>query len=247
MKLFRDQAVRFGARILTKDVTKVDFKKRPFTVTVDAADYKAKAIIIATGATANLLGLDNEKRLLGKGVSTCATCDGAFFKNVPIAVVGGGDSALEEATFLTKHASKVTIIHRRDKLRASKVMQDRAFRNNKIEFVWDTAVTDVLGKDQVEGLKLKNLKTNQESTLSAEGFFVAIGHTPNTKLFENQLKLKENKYIDVKAGTTQASVPGVFAAGDVQDHVYRQAVTAAGTGCMAALEAERYLEATQPH
>jgi len=242
MKLFREQAARFDAKIITKDVTKVDFSKKPFSVTVEDKEYKAKSIIVSTGASANLMGLENEKRLMGKGVSTCATCDGAFFKDGSLAIVGGGDSAMEEASFLTKHASKVTVIHRRDKLRASKIMQERAFKNPKIDFIWDTTVADVLGKDEVTGLKLKNKKTGKESEFKCNGFFVAIGHTPNTKLFEGQLQLRENKYIEVTPGSSKTSVEGVFAAGDVQDSVYRQAVTAAGSGCVAALDCTRYLE-----
>lgn len=244
--VFRKQAERFGARFLTEDATKVDFSKNPFAVWVEEKKFEARSVIISTGASANLLGLENEKRLMGKGVSTCATCDGAFFKGSKVAVAGGGDSAVEEAIFLTKFASQVTVIHRRNKLRASKIMQERAFKNPKISFLWDSVVEDVLGRNEVTGLKVKNLKYNQLSNLECEGFFVAIGHTPNTKLFEGQLKLRENKYIDVVPGKTQTNIPGVFAAGDVQDHFYRQAVTAAGSGCMAAMECEKYLESV-PH
>lgn len=240
--LFRKQAENFGTRFLTEDVTKIDFSKRPFSVWVEEKKFEAASVIIATGASANLLGLENEKRLMGKGVSTCATCDGAFFKGSKVAVSGGGDSAIEEAIFLTKFASAVTVIHRRDKLRASKIMQGRAFKNPKISFLWDSVVEDVVGKEAVTGLRIKNLKTNQISSLDCEGFFVAIGHTPNTRLFEGQLKLKENGYIEVVPNRTQTSVQGIFAAGDVQDHFYRQAVTAAGSGCMAAIECEKFLE-----
>ncbi|OGQ16908.1 MAG: thioredoxin-disulfide reductase [Deltaproteobacteria bacterium RIFCSPHIGHO2_02_FULL_40_11] len=241
MQKFRAQAERFGTRFLTKDVTKVDFSKRPFLIQVEKEELKAHAVIISTGASANLLGLQNESRLMGKGVSTCATCDGAFFKDAKVCVAGGGDSALEEAIFLTKFASEVTLIHRRDELRASKIMQDRAHKNKKIKFIWDTVITDVLGQDQMTGLKLKNKKTNAESEIACEGLFVAIGHTPNTKLFKGQLNMHENGYIDTLSNRTQTSVEGVFAAGDVQDHFYRQAVTAAGSGCQAAIECEKFL------
>ena len=245
MSIFRKQAERFGTRFITQDVTAVDFSKRPYEVRVEDKIFNTQSVIIATGATANLLGLENEKRLLGKGVSTCATCDGAFFKGATVAVMGGGDSAVEEATFLTKHASQVMMIHRRDKLRASKIMQDRAFKNKRITVKWNTIITDVLGKEAVTGLQLKNTSTNEISELKCDGLFVAIGHTPNTKLFEKYLKLRENKYIEIIPGTTKTNLPGIFAAGDVQDFVYRQAVTAAGSGCMAALECERYLESVE--
>lgn len=242
MALFRKQAEKFGAKFLTEDVTKVDFSKRPFLVYVQEKEFSAHAIIISTGASANLLDLKNESRLMGKGVSTCATCDGAFFKGVPVAVSGGGDSAVEEALFLTKFASEVILIHRRDKLRASKIMQDRLFKNPKIKVLWDTVVEDVLGEEAVTGLKLKNVKTQKNSEISCEGFFVAIGHTPNSHLFAPYLKLRENKYIETLPNSTKTSIDGVFAAGDVQDFVFRQAVTAAGSGCMAAMECEKYLE-----
>lgn len=242
----RKQAERFGTRFLTKDVTRVNLGKGGstpplHTVWVGDEKYEAKAIIISTGASAKLIGLPNEKRLMGKGVTTCATCDGAFFRNMDVAVVGGGDSSMEEANFLTKFASKVSVIHRRNALRASKIMQDRAFANKKIAFIWDTAVEDVLGDKEVEGLKLKNLKTGESSTLKVAGLFVAIGHDPNTQLFKGQIEMKENGYIVTHDGA-KTNVPGVFACGDVQDHVYRQAITAAGSGCMAAIDAERYLE-----
>lgn len=237
----RKQAERFGTRYLTKDVTKVDFSKRPFTVEVGDEKYQANSVIISTGASAKLIGLPNEKRLMGKGVTTCATCDGAFFRNMEVAIVGGGDSAMEEANFLTRFASKVTVVHRRDTLRASKIMQDRAFANKKIEFIWDTAVEDVIGEKEVEGLKLKNLKTGAESVLKVAGLFVAIGHEPNTKLFKGLIDTDENGYIKTRDGM-KTNIPGVFACGDVQDHVYRQAITAAGSGCMAAIDCERYLE-----
>ncbi len=238
----RKQAERFGTRYLTKDVTRVDFSKKPFTVEVGDEVFLTKSVIISTGASAKLIGLPNEKRLMGKGVTTCATCDGAFFRNMDVAVVGGGDSAMEEANFLTRFASKVTVIHRRDHLRASKIMQDRAFANPKISFVWDTAVEEVLGEKEVEGLTLKNLKTGAVSTLKVAGLFVAIGHEPNTQLFRGQIDTDGNGYIKTHDGM-KTNVPGVFACGDVQDHVYRQAITAAGSGCMAAIDCERYLEA----
>lgn len=239
---FRKQAERFGTRFLTKDVTRVDLKKRPFLVEVGEEKYESKAIIISTGASARLIGLPNEKRLMGKGVTTCATCDGAFFRNMEVAVVGGGDSAMEEAIFLTRFCTKVTVIHRRDQLRASKIMQDRANANKKIEFIWNTAVEDVVGEKEVEGLKLKNLKTGGANTLKVAGLFVAIGHDPNTQLFQGQIEMDKNGYLLTKEGT-KTNLPGVFACGDVQDHVYRQAITAAGSGCMAAIDCERYLEA----
>ncbi len=240
---FRKHAEKFGAEFITEDVTEIDFKKRPFAIKVGKEVYKAKTIIISTGAKAKMLGLKSEEAFMGTGVSTCATCDGAFFNGKEVVVVGGGDSALEEATFLTRFATKVTVIHRRDKLRASKIMQDRAFANKKINFVWDTAVEDILDIKQkkVTGVKIKNLKTGKISELKTDGVFVAIGHTPNTELFKGKLEIDEKGYIVTKGVKT--SVPGVFAAGDVQDHVYRQAITSAGTGCMAAMDAEKFLEA----
>ncbi len=243
MEIFRKQAERFGTRFITKDVTRVDLKRTPFVVETDGEKFEAKAVIISTGASARLIGLPNEKRLMGKGVTTCATCDGAFFRNMEVAVVGGGDSAMEEAIFLTKFATKVTVIHRRDALRASKIMQDRAFANKKIRFVWDTLVEDVLGDKEVEGLKLKNVKNGETTMLKVAGLFVAIGHDPNTQLFKGQIEMDKNGYIVTKNGS-KTSVAGVFACGDVQDHVYRQAITAAGSGCQAAIDAERYLESS---
>ena len=242
MSDLRKQAERFGTRFLTQDVTKVDLKSTPFLVETGQQSFQAKAIIISTGASAKLIGLKNEKRLMGRGVTTCATCDGAFFRNAEVAVVGGGDSAMEEACFLTRFASKVTVIHRRDYLRASKIMQERAFANKKIEFLWDTEVEDVLGEKDVEGLKLKNLKTGQTQDFKVSGLFVAIGHQPNTDLFKGQVDMDANGYLLTHNGT-KTNIPGVFACGDVQDHIYRQAITAAGSGCMAAIDAERYLEA----
>jgi thioredoxin reductase (NADPH) len=238
---FRKQAERFGTRYITKDVTRVDLKKNPFLVEVGEEKFESKAVIISTGASARLIGLPNEKKLMGKGVTTCATCDGAFFRGMEVAVVGGGDSAMEEAIFLTKFATKVTVIHRRDQLRASKIMQDRAHANKKIQFIWNTVVVDVLGEKEVEGLKLKNVKNNETSGLKVAGLFVAIGHDPNTQLFKGQIEMDKNGYLITRDGT-KTNIPGVFACGDVQDHVYRQAVTAAGSGCMAAIDCERYLE-----
>jgi thioredoxin reductase (NADPH) len=243
MATFRQQAERFGAEFVTADVDAVDFSGPPFRVHVGNVEHTAKAVIISTGAQARMLGLDSELRLLGHGVSTCATCDGFFFRGQNIAVVGGGDSALEEAGFLTRFGDKVTIVHRRKELRASKIMQDRAFANPKIDFAWNSVVEDVIGDGRVEALRLKDTETGATTDLDVSGVFVAIGHDPNTKLFRGQLDLDPGGYILTKPDSTATSIPGVFAAGDVQDHVYRQAITAAGSGCAAALEAERYLEA----
>ncbi|NIM18464.1 MAG: thioredoxin-disulfide reductase [Candidatus Aminicenantes bacterium] len=248
MQEMRAQAERFGAEIVTADVTKVELSANKKIVWEDEDAYETKTVIIATGATANLLGLENESRLMGRGVSACATCDGFFFTNKEICVVGGGDSAMEEATFLTRFASKVHIIHRRDQFRASKIMVQKATDNPKINFIMDSIVTDVLGDQTVNGVKLKNKKTNEISELKVEGMFVAIGHTPNTKMFKGQLDMDEKGYIITcsdKTKQTATSVPGVFACGDVQDPHYRQAVTAAGTGCAAALDAEHYIEAME--
>lgn len=240
---FRQQAERFGTRFKQGDVEKVDLSKRPFTLTLaDGSQVKTRTLIISTGASAKLLGLKNESRLMGRGVSACATCDGFFFRNQDIAIVGGGDTAMEEANFLTRFAKSVTLIHRRDVFRASKVMQDRTLKNPKIKVIYDTAVEEIVGENEVTGLKIKNLKTGAVSDLAVTGLFVAIGHQPNTKLFQNQLKTDEAGYLIVQAGSTKTEIPGVFAAGDVADHVYRQAITAAGTGCMAAIDAERWLE-----
>jgi thioredoxin reductase (NADPH) len=243
MQRFRQQAERFGAEFVSEKATKVDLSSRPFKVYVHAHVYEAQTVIISTGARALMLGLDAEERLLGHGLSTCATCDGFFFRGQHIAVVGGGDSAIEEATFLTRFADKVTVIHRRDTLRASKIMQDRAFANPKIEFLWDSVVTDILGDERVEGVRVRNVKSGEESTLPVTGLFVAIGHLPNTDLFTGVLDSDEQGYLITRDGSTATNVDGVFACGDVQDHVYRQAVTAAGSGCMAAIDAERWLEA----
>lgn len=243
MKDMRAQAERFGTGFRTGDVTAVDLKTRPFKLTIDADEtVEAKTLIIATGASAIPIGLPNEKRLTGHGVSTCATCDGFFFRQKELVVVGGGDSAMEEAIFLTKFATKVSIVHRRDKLRASKIMQERAMKNEKIAFVWNSVVEDILGNEVVTGVRLKNIVTGKTTDLVCEGVFVAIGHRPNTTLFTGQLDMDGKGYIRTHKGTT-TSVPGVFAAGDVQDSTYRQAVTAAGSGCMAAIDAERFLEA----
>ncbi len=245
MEVFKKQAERFDTEIIAEDVTAVDFSRRPFRVTAGERTYEALSVIIATGASAKLLGLPVEQKLMGHGVSTCATCDGFFFKDKNIMVVGGGDSAMEEALYLARLGRKVGVVHRRDTLRASKIMQERAFKNPKIEFLWNSAVDEILdvAKGVVTAVRLKNLKTGELTERPVDGLFVAIGHQPNTQLFRGQLELLPNEYIKVVPGTTQTSVPGIFAAGDVQDHTYRQAVTAAGTGCMAALEAERFLEA----
>ncbi|HEX9125863.1 MAG TPA: thioredoxin-disulfide reductase [Methylomirabilota bacterium] len=245
METFRAQALRFGTEMIAEDVTEVDFRSRPFRIKAADVAVEADTVIIATGATAKLIGLPNESKLMGRGVSTCATCDGFFFKDQNIMVVGGGDSAMEEANYLSRLGRQVQVVHRRDALRASKIMQERALKNPKIEFIWDTGVEDVLdpAKGKVTSVLLKNLKTGAQSEMPVDGLFIAIGHLPNTALFKGQIDLHSNEYIKVTPGTTETSVPGVFAAGDVADFTYRQAVTAAGTGCMAALEAERYLEA----
>lgn len=241
----RSQAERFGTQFRQGHVTNVDLQTRPFRLTVDGDEtLHTKTMIIATGASANLLGLPSESRLMGHGVSTCATCDGFFFRGKDIAVVGGGDSALEEATFLTKFASKVTLVHRRDKLRGSKIMQDRAMSNPKIVFQWNSTLEEVLGNDVVTGIRLHNTHTDTTEEIPLSGVFIAIGHTPNTGLFKGQLDMDEQGYIRTQPSRSITNIPGVFAAGDVQDSRYRQAITAAGSGCMAAIDAERYLEAT---
>jgi thioredoxin reductase (NADPH) len=246
MSAFLEQAARFGADYVTAKASRVDLSRRPFSVWVGDPDaeeptYSAESLIISTGAQSLMLNLHNEERLVGYGVSTCATCDGFFFRQRDIAVVGGGDSALEEALFLTRFADKVTVIHRRGELRASKVMQQRAFKNDKIEFLWNTSVVDVLGDTTVSGLRVRDNQSEEESDLKVTGLFVAIGHEPNTSLFKGQLEMEENGYLRTFDGT-RTNVDGVFACGDVQDHRYRQAITAAGSGCMAALDAERWLE-----
>lgn len=247
MKEMRGQAERFGTEFLTGDVSAIDLSTRPFRLTIDGErTTETAALILATGASPIRLGLPNEHRLTGYGVSTCATCDGYFFRGQDLVVVGGGDSAVEEATFLTKFARTVTLVHRRDKLRASKIMQDRALNNEKISFAWNSVVEDILGKDLVIGVRLKNVVTGTSTDLPCAGVFVAIGHRPNTGLVKGQLDMDENGYILTSRGTN-TSVAGVFAAGDVQDSKYRQAITAAGSGCMAAIDAERFLESTLHH
>jgi thioredoxin reductase (NADPH) len=244
---FRRQAERFGTDFVTDDVTRVDFSERPLRVWVEDEDYQARSVIIATGASARWLGLESEERLKNHGVSACATCDGAFFRDKHIFVVGGGDTAFEEALFLTRFGYKVTIVHRRNEFRASQIMVDRARAHEKVEFKTPYAIDEVLGQSSISGLRLRNTETNETEEVEAGALFIAIGHDPNTKLFVDQLDHDENGYLVTKPGTTETNIPGVFAAGDVQDHVYRQAVTAAGTGCMAALDAERFLAAEEGH
>jgi thioredoxin reductase (NADPH) len=247
MEKFRAQAERFGSKFITADATRVDFTRTPYVVEVGETTYEANSVIVSTGAKARMLDIPGERELLGRGVSTCATCDGFFFRGRDLVVVGGGDSAMEEAIFLTKFSPNVTIVHRRDALRASKIMQDRAHANDKISFKWDSAVDEVVGTEgAVTGVKLKNVKTNEVIDFPTNGLFIAIGHDPNTQLFKGQLELDDNGYIVVQHPRTQTSIPGVFACGDVVDHTYRQAITAAGTGCAAAIDAERYLESL-PH
>jgi len=243
MDQIRTQAERFGAELVTDDVIGVDLTGETKIVRTHSAAYAARSVIIATGSAYKKLGVPGEERLAGHGVSWCATCDGFFFRNQDIVVVGGGDTAMEEATFLTRFGKSVTIVHRRDSLRASKIMQERAFTNDKINFVWDSEVVEVLGEASVTGVRIRNVKTSEEQVLDASGFFVAIGHDPRSDLFRGQVRLDEEGYVLVDAPSTHTNVPGVFAAGDVVDHVYRQAVTAAGTGCAAALDAERFLAA----
>ena len=251
MKAFREQSVVQGVEIVTDDVVKVDFRKRPFTVWEghDKNEHHARTVIIATGAQAKWLGLESEHALQGKGVSACAVCDGAFFRNQDVIVVGGGDTAMEEAMYLSGICKSVTLVHRREGFRASKTMQERVFKNPKIKVLYDTVVEEVLevGRGEFTGARVRNLKTNETTTLVATGFFVAIGHTPNTDLFAGQIELHDNGYIKTKVGTTYTNIPGVFACGDVQDFTYRQAVTAAGSGCMAALDAERWMAIHDPH
>jgi thioredoxin reductase (NADPH) len=249
----RSQAERFGAEFITSKVERVDFSTYPFLLWApdpasgEEVQHRARSVIVSTGARSLMLGLPGEDRLLSKGVSTCATCDGFFFRGQDIAVVGGGDSALEEAIFLTKFGESVTVIHRRKQLRASKIMQDRAFKNPKIRFAWDTVVTEIVGDKKLEALRLRNTITGEESTLAVGGLFVAIGHVPNTHVFDGQLDMDDAGYLITEVGSTATNVAGVFASGDVQDHTYRQAITAAGSGCMAAIDAERWLEANSAH
>jgi thioredoxin reductase (NADPH) len=244
---FRRQAERFGAEFVTDDVTKVDFSEQPFRVWVGDDEYRARAVIVATGASARWLGLPSEQRLQGRGVSACATCDGAFFRDKRIVVVGGGDSAFEEALFLTRFGDSVTIVHRRDEFRASQIMVNRARANDKVDFLTPYTIEEVLGDTSVTGVKIRHVETGEELELDADGFFVAIGHEPNTALFVDQLDHDDAGYLITKPGSTETNIPGVFAVGDVQDHIYRQAVTAAGSGCMGALDAERFLAALEGH
>jgi thioredoxin reductase (NADPH) len=245
MEMFRKQAERFGAEVIDGSANEVDFYKRPFKVIHDRGSEEALTVIIATGASARWLDLPSEQRLIGRGVSACATCDGYFFRGKDVAVVGGGDTAMEESTFLTKFANRVTVIHRRDRLRASKIMQRKASENPKIGFIWDSAVEEVLGKDRVEGIRIKNLKTNNLSELQVQGLFIAIGYTPNTEIFRGQIEMDQLGYI-IPMNNTETNVKGVFVAGDVHDRRYRQAVTAAGSGCQAAMDAEKFLEEDGP-
>jgi len=249
MEIFRRQAERFGTRIVSGHVTEVRFEKRPFEIIYDDGSIKANAVIVSTGASAKLLGIESEKRMMGYGVSACATCDGAFFKDKEAIVVGGGDTAMEEATFLTRFCTKVTIVHRRNELRASKIMQERARANPKIAFIWDSVVDEVFGEQKtgVTSVRLKNIKTGATTDFKTDAVFVAIGHQPNTSLFTGKLAMDDVGYLKVRPGSTYTSVEGVFAAGDVADSVYRQAVTAAGTGCMAAIDAERWLASKGIH
>ncbi|HTY12101.1 MAG TPA: thioredoxin-disulfide reductase [Bacteroidota bacterium] len=252
MELFREQAQRFGADTQFKEVVSVDFSKRPFKVVTEDKEFFGETVIVATGASAKLLNIPSEAEYMGYGVSACATCDGFFFKNQEVFVVGGGDTAMEEANFLTKFASKVTIVHRRDQFRASKIMQDRVLNNQKVSVVWNSVVDEVLGeqvngKKTVTGLKLKDVATGKSSTVKADGLFMAIGHQPNTKIFKGILDMDQKEYLKVQPGSTKTNIPGVFAAGDVADSYYRQAITAAGSGCMAAIDAERFLETQGIH
>ena len=252
MELFREQAQRFGADTQFKEVTAVDFSKRPFKVIVDDKEFFGETVIVATGASAKLLNIPSETTYMGYGVSACATCDGFFFKNQEVFVVGGGDTAMEEASFLTKFASKVTIVHRRDQFRASKIMQERVLKNPKVSVVWDSIVDEVIGeqlngKKTVTGLKLKNVTTGTITSVKADGLFMAIGHQPNTQIFKGILEMDQKEYLKVQPGSTRTNIPGVFAAGDVADSYYRQAITAAGSGCMAAIDAERFLETQGIH
>jgi thioredoxin reductase (NADPH) len=244
MVLFREQAARFGTQFAVGNITRVDLSRRPFTVSTEEESWSCQTLIVSSGASAKLLGIPSEKTLMGYGVSACATCDGFFFKGQEVLVVGGGDTAMEEATFLTKFATKVTVVHRRDSLRASKIMQERARKNPKIAWIWNHTVSEIhgaAGKGGVTGATLQDVRTGEERHVPAQGVFIAIGHQPNTSLFKGQLEMDDNGYLKVQPGSTRTNIAGVFAAGDVADHIYRQAVTAAGTGCMAAIDAERFL------
>ena len=243
MELFQKQAERFGTRVLLEDATEIDLSERPFRIRTDEHEFSAEGLILATGASAQWLGLESETRLQNKGVSACATCDGALYRGKPMAVVGGGDTAMEEALFLTRFATRVTVIHRRAELRASKIMQERALASEKIDFAWNSVIDEVLGDEFVTGVRLRQTETDETRELPVEALFVAIGHRPNTELLRGQLELDPVGYIKVEPGTTRTSVEGVFACGDAMDPIYRQAVTAAGTGCMAAIDAERWLAA----
>jgi thioredoxin reductase (NADPH) len=247
MAEFRRQAERFGAEFITDDVSRVDFSERPFRIWVEGEEHKARTVIIATGASARWLGLPGETQYQGRGVSACATCDGSFFRDKELIVVGGGDTAMEEAAFLTRFATKVTVVHRRDDFRASQIMLDRARSNPKVEFLTNTVIDEILGDDKVHGVRLRDVQTDETWEMNVDGVFVAIGHDPNTKLFVDQLDHDAAGYLVTTPGTTETNVRGVFAAGDVQDHTYRQAVTAAGSGCMAALDAERLLAEEEGH
>ncbi len=243
MTSFRKQSERFGTRFIQGNVTKADLSKRPFVLEYgDGRKVRTQTLIISTGASAKWMGIPSERKLLGKGVSSCATCDGFFFRNLDVAVVGGGDTAMEEATFLTRFAKTVTVIHRRDSLRASKIMQDKAMKNPKIKFIWNSAIDEIMGDKEVTGIRIRNVNDESVQDLKVQGVFVAIGHEPNTSLFRGQLNMDPAGYLVTEPGSTRTNIPGVFAAGDVADHTYRQAVTAAGTGCMAAIDAERFLE-----
>lgn len=241
MKKCKDQALKFGTRVISKNVTKVDFSSTPYKVYVGEEVYETQSVIISTGAKAKLLGIEGESRLMGRGVSTCATCDGAFFRDQELVIVGGGDTAMEEAIFLTRFASKVTVIHRRKELKASQIMQEKAKNNPKIHWIWDTVVEQAHGENELESLTLKNVQSGEKTSFSCQGLFVAIGHEPNSQIFAQALNLRSNGYIQTFEGS-KTDLPGVFACGDVQDFTYRQAITAAGSGCMAAIDCERYLE-----
>lgn len=247
MIVTKKQAARFGTRFIPKNVSKVDFSSRPFKIWVGQELYESKAVIVSTGASAKYIGLPSEKKFLGHGVSACATCDGAFFRNQNVCVIGGGDTAMEEANFLTRFAKKVWVIHRRDSFRASKIMADRVLKNPKVQVLWNSSLEEVFGDKTVKGIKVKNHKTGTVESMEMDGVFIAIGHKPNTEIFKGQLSMNDTGYLITEGKSTYTSVPGVFASGDVQDHIYRQAITAAGTGCMAAIDCERWLEKQESH